>query len=79
MARCSACQEEITAAGCACTHSRIVGGTYGGYFKPCAPAPKGWRCPCGAGVAPWMPICPHCKPRHTDAQLDDIADKVKGA
>ena len=71
MARCSACQEEITTAGCACTHSRVVGGTYGGYFKPCAPAPKGWECPkCGAVHAPFVTHCPRCA-RHLDT--------VKGA
>jgi len=70
MARCSACQEEITAAGCACTHSRCAGDTSGGYFKPCAPAPKGWRCPnCGEANAPWRDRCWNCassNPRHTD-------------
>ena len=24
--------------------------------------PQGWRCPCGAGVAPGVAVCPECRP-----------------
>ena len=26
------------------------------------PSPLGWRCPCGAGVAPTEKVCPVCSP-----------------
>ena len=46
-------------------------------FAP-PPVPTGWRCICGRGYAPWVPMCHFCPPLEQPAFIgkagDDPAD-----